>query len=66
MTDRQGMVTICSVCGTAIETQADRYAQVRANEVRTWAEAALEEQSQHIRSLEARVGALERVAHSHH
>jgi len=56
--DNAGHVTVCTVCGSAIENQADRYATMRADEVRTWAYELFKNHNE-------RLCALERVAHRH-
>ena len=58
MIDRPGFVTICSVCGSAIENQADQYATRRVNEFKEWIVPI-------INNLDARVRQLEQVAHRH-
>ena len=65
MLDRAGEVTLCAVCGSAIERQADAYATQRADEVRQWVAAVLESHRAAIANLESRVANLERHSHSH-
>ena len=59
MLDRDDSVTICSVCGTAIEKQADRYATARANEVREWASEKFDQVSSKLNNLENRLSRVE-------
>ena len=63
MLDRGGAVTLCTVCGTAIERQADEYASRRAAEVQAWAREAFANQSAEIAALKSRVSTLERSVH---
>jgi hypothetical protein len=59
MLDRGGSVTLCAVCGSAIERQADEYASRRASEVQTWAREQFENQAGEIAALRSRVSHLE-------
>ena len=65
MLDRENAVTICAVCGTAIEKQADRYALIRAAEVRTWAEEIFDNHDSRMDRIESRLKDLERHSHKH-
>lgn len=65
MIDTSDNVTMCTVCGSAIENQADRYATMRANEVREWATAIFENHNQRINDLVEAVNQLQRYSHSH-
>jgi len=58
MIDTPGNVTVCTVCGSAIENQADRYATMRANEVREWVTPILQAHNERLRALES-------MAHRH-
>lgn len=59
MLDRGGSVTLCAVCGSAIERQADEYASRRASEVQAWAREVFENQAAEIAALRSRVSSLE-------
>jgi hypothetical protein len=59
MLDHSDSVTLCSVCGSAIERQADEYASRRANEVRAWANQLFATQAAEIDALRSRVSSLE-------
>jgi hypothetical protein len=59
MLDRGGSVTLCAVCGSAIERQADAYASRRAGEVQAWAREAFANQAAEIAALRSRVSSLE-------
>jgi predicted nucleic acid-binding Zn ribbon protein len=63
MLDRAGSVTLCAVCGSAIERQADEYASRRAGEVQTWARERFASQSAEIAALKSRVSSLENSGH---
>jgi len=65
MIDQRGEITLCTVCGSAIEKQADRYAVKRTNELREWLEPILNSYQNAISHLQDRVSNLERVAHKH-
>jgi hypothetical protein len=65
MIDTPGKVTVCTVCGSAIENQADRYATMRANEVREWATAIFENHNERINDLVRAVNRLNQMAHTH-
>jgi len=58
-------VTLCTVCGSAIELQADRYATMRVEELRAWVTPILEDHRVAIEALIKRVASLESVAHQH-
>lgn len=65
MVDRDNSVTICTVCGTAIENQANRYATMRAKEVREWAEEKFESVFSKLSNIESRLSHVESLAHKH-
>jgi len=65
MIDNAGHVTVCTVCGSAIENQADRYATMRADEVRVWADQLFNQTNDVLTNHNERLHALERVAHRH-
>lgn len=65
MIDNSGHVTVCTVCGSAIENQADRYATMRADEVHAWAEQLFEQTKNVLKNHDERLHSLERVAHRH-
>jgi len=54
MLDKNGYVTLCTVCGSMIEKQADIYSQKRAKEIVDWVSPILDE-------LSSRMDYLERV-----
>ena len=59
MLDRGDSVTLCAVCGSAIERQADAYASRRASEVQAWAQELFATQSAEIAAIRSRVSSLE-------
>lgn len=59
MLDRGSAVTLCTVCGTAIEAQADRYAQMRAEQLRVALKTELDAHKRQIEQLSARISSLE-------
>lgn len=59
MLDRGDSVTLCAVCGSAIERQADAYASRRAGEVQAWAQDLFANQAAEIAALRSRVSSLE-------
>lgn len=65
MVDRDDSVTICTVCGTAIENQANRYATLRANEVKEWAGQNFDRVFSKLSSIESRLSHVESMAHRH-
>lgn len=65
MIDRAGHVTICTICGSSIENQADRYATMRADEVREWATQVLQAHEEVLENHNDRLRSLERAAHTH-
>jgi hypothetical protein len=65
MIDQAHSVTLCSICGSAIERQADLYATRRMEELRAWVNPILEAQSSAIADLQARLRRLESLAHRH-
>lgn len=65
MIDTAGHVTVCTVCGSAIENQADRYATMRADEVRVWADHLFKQTRDVLMEHDERLCSLERVAHRH-
>jgi len=64
MLDKENFVTICLVCGTAIENQANRYAKLRADEVKKWATRIFENHEDRMDALASRISYLERSARS--
>jgi len=58
-------ITLCTVCGSVVEKQADRYGELHAKRVRDWAEPILAQHERNIEALHERIKALERVAHRH-
>lgn len=60
MLDHAGMVSICSVCSSTVQLQADRYATERAKQVRDWVAPLLESHRQALTALSSRVDSLER------
>jgi hypothetical protein len=62
MLDRAGSVTLCAVCGSAIERQADEYASRRAGEVQAWAREVFASHAAEITALQSRVASLEGFA----
>lgn len=65
MIDEKGKVSICTVCGSAIENQADIYAQKRVNELKEWVEPILDNIRSSIVNLANRVENLEKYSHKH-
>lgn len=65
MLDTEGSVTLCTVCGSAIENQADIYATKRANEVREWITQSLQSHEETLKTHSERLRQLENLAHSH-
>jgi len=65
MIDMPGHITACTVCGSTIENQADRYATMRANEVREWIAPILETYKKALENHNERLKNLEAVAHRH-
>ncbi len=72
MLDREGHVTLCTVCGRAVENQADKYATMRAQEVREWAESEfahvasrINEIVDAVNNINDRIRELQRTAHTH-
>jgi hypothetical protein len=59
MLDRSNLVTLCTVCGSAVEAQADRYALSRAAELREWVAPLLESHSRQIQELTNRLSRVE-------
>ena len=59
MLDHEGMVSICSVCSSTVQLQADRYATERAKAVRDWVAPLIESHKQAIVALSNRVANLE-------
>lgn len=66
MLDTEDCVTLCSVCGSAIEKQADLYALKRANEVREWVTPLLQNHEKVLENHADRLKDLERYSHTHH
>lgn len=65
MLDTEGSVTLCTVCGSAIEKQADVYAMKRANEIREWVTQLLQNHEDTLEKHAHRLQQLESLAHSH-
>ena len=65
MVETDGAVTLCTVCGTAIEQQADAYALLRSKEVREWAVPIFDSHAAAINTLQEAVRELQRHSHSH-
>jgi hypothetical protein len=65
MVDNPGYVTLCTVCGTVIQNQADIFARLRAKEVRDWVEPILANHNQRINDLVDAVNRLNSSAHHH-
>lgn len=65
MIDNADHVTVCTVCGSAIENQADRYATMRADEVRIWADELFKQTADVLKNHSERLRSLESVAHRH-
>jgi hypothetical protein len=65
MLDREGAVAMCSVCGSVIEKQADEYATLRTQELRSWITPILDSHSNALQTLAARIARLESMAHTH-
>ncbi len=65
MLDTEGSVTLCTVCGSAIEKQADIYAMKRSNEVREWVTQSLQSHQEALTDHARRLQLLEDLAHSH-
>ena len=59
MLDHAGMVSICSVCSSTVQAQADRYATKRAKAVQDWVAPLLESHRQAIAALSSRVSNIE-------
>lgn len=58
-------VTLCTVCGSAIELQADRYAKMRVEELRKELIPILQRHEDTLAAHEQRIRNLENAAHSH-
>jgi hypothetical protein len=65
MVDTENCVTLCTVCGSSIEKQADIYASKRANEVREWVAPILQNYAEVFENHANRLRDLERYSHSH-
>lgn len=65
MIDNSGHVTVCTVCGSAIENQADLFATMRADEVRMWADQLFKHYESVLKNHNERLHSLESVAHRH-
>ena len=65
MLDRENHVTICSVCGLTIEKQANHFAKMRADEVRSWASEILGKHEERMDALARRISHLEENSHYH-
>jgi len=65
MLDMDDRVTLCTVCGSAVEKQADLYAQKRAKEVREWVTPILQNHEEVLENHADRLADLERYSHTH-
>lgn len=65
MLDTAGSVTLCTICGEAIEAQADRYALQRMKELREWVAPILENHNDRLKAHDERLTRLESLAHKH-
>ncbi|MCX5753119.1 MAG: hypothetical protein NTW97_05670 [Candidatus Krumholzibacteria bacterium] len=65
MIDSPNSVTLCTICGSSIENQADHYAVMRAQEVKDWVEPILAEYQKVLQNHHERLKDLEAVAHRH-
>ncbi len=65
MIDLADNVTLCTVCGSAIELQADKYAKMRVEELRKWVTPILESHRDTLEAHEKRLRAIENAAHRH-
>lgn len=65
MLDTEGSVTLCTVCGSAIEKQADIYSTKRENEIREWMTPIIQNYEKAIEDHSQRLQQLEKLAHSH-
>ncbi len=59
MLDRGALVTLCTVCGSAVEAQADRYATQRTDALRHELQPMLDAQARQLSELSSRVTRLE-------
>ncbi len=66
MVDTENRFTLCTVCGTTIEKQADIYALKRANEVREWVTPILTNYENVLGNHADRLRDLENNSHTHH
>lgn len=65
MIDIADSVTLCTVCGSAIELQADQYATMRVEELKEWIEPILESHQEALENHDRRLDSLEDAAHTH-
>jgi hypothetical protein len=65
MIDSPGNVTLCTVCGSAVEKQADLYATKRMNELKEWVTPILQNHNDLLEEHARRLRSLENVAHRH-
>jgi hypothetical protein len=65
MVDTDNHVTLCTVCGSTIEREADKYATERMNELREWVTPILEKHQEWLANHESRIDRLESLAHRH-
>jgi hypothetical protein len=59
MLDRGNLVTLCTVCGSAVEAQADHYAAMRADAMRNELKPMLDQHQRQLQELSSRVSRLE-------
>ena len=65
MLEKENSITLCTVCGSAVETQADIYATKRMRELREWVEPILNSHAEMINRLDSRLSHVESCAHRH-
>jgi len=65
MLDTDSSVTLCTVCGTAIENQADLYAIRRTNELREWVTPILDNHKEILENHSKLLNELASLAHRH-
>ena len=65
MLDTENCITLCTVCGSAIEKQADIYALKRADEVREWVTPILQNYEKVLDNHASRLRNLESHSHTH-
>ena len=64
MLDRGDSITVCTACGSMVEKQADRYAKIRASEVRKWADGIFAKHSREIADLRSEISSLRAGMHA--